>query len=170
MILEKLFGLRKYRKYPIKRDDRGQSLRAGCFQLFDEGKRPVEVARELAMKKSTVQSYFRQWKLIGPDFEKKYTYVRELLKKSAPNRDHNLELYAKACGISKEEFEAVLAKPHGLRRLMTGKLYFPGHASADHKREVALELALLISDHLVKNGGQFGDVLFAFESLMKARM
>ena len=137
MKLQRLFRIRKSRKYPIKRDSRGQSLRARCFQRFDEEKRPVEVAKELGMKES------------------------------APDRNHTLDLFARACGISKEDLETILTQPHGLRRLMTGKFYFPRHADDDRKRQVGLEVALFISDHLIKNGGTVEDVRFAFEHWMK---
>jgi hypothetical protein len=53
---------------------------------------------------------------------------------------------------------------------MTGKYYFPAHADADHKRSVVLELALLISDHLIKNGGKFGDVYFALKRYLWENM
>ncbi len=131
--------------------------------------RPVEAADELKMKESTAKRYFQQWKKLGPNFEKQYTYVRGLFKKTAPDRDRNLDLFAKTWGIPKEKLEAILTRPHGLRQLMTGKFYFPGHANTDHKLHVALELALIISNHLIKNGGEFDDVRFAFERLMKQK-
>ncbi len=131
--------------------------------------RPVEVAKKLGMKVSTVYKYYQQWKRLGPNFEKKYAFIKSLLKKNAPDRDRNLELFARTCGTTKEEFEAVLAKPHGLRRLMTGRLYFPAHEDADRKRQAVLEVALLIHDHLIKNGGAIDDVRFTLESLMNQR-
>ncbi|MFC2038367.1 hypothetical protein ACFLUG_01155 [Chloroflexota bacterium] len=167
MNLRKLFGIGRSRKFPIQYDDNGQSLRTRCFQRFDEGGRPVEVARELEMKVKTAERYFQDWKAIGPNFEERHSFVKELFKKDNPDRDSNLEMYASVWGIKKEELETILAQPNGLKRLMTGKFYLPGHANADYKRHVALEVALLISDHLIKNGGKFADVLYAFERLMK---
>ena len=38
MKLRKLFRVKKSRKYPIRRDGEGLSLRARCFDLFEEGK------------------------------------------------------------------------------------------------------------------------------------
>jgi len=138
--------------------------------LFDEGERPVEVTKLLEMKDSTAKRYFQQWKKLGPNFERKYAYTKSLFERSAPDRDNNLELFARACGITKEKLEVILAKPQGLRQLMSGKLYFPEHSNSDHKLHVSLKLALLISDHLIINGGKIEDVLFAFESLMNVRM
>jgi hypothetical protein len=169
MKLRKLLHISKKRKYPIKRDGEGLSLRARCFELFEQGKRPVEVAEELRMEVSTTCRYFCDWKRVGPNFERKLTYIQSLFKKTTPDRDYNIELFAKTWGISKEQLETILSQSHGLRRLMTGKFYFPAHADIDHKRSVALELALLISDHLTKNGGKFVDVFYALKHYMQER-
>lgn len=139
------------------------------FKLFEQGKRPVAVAEELKVDETTVSRYFRDWKRLGLHFERKYAYVKSLFEKTAPDRDGNIELFAKVLKIEKEEFETILCRPHGLRRLMTGKFYFPAHADIDHKRSVALELALLISDHFTKNGGKFEDVYFALKRYMQER-
>lgn len=69
MSLKRIFGVKKSRKYPLQFDSRGQSLRARCSALFDEGMRPTEVVKELGMKRSTADTYFKQWKWLGPDFE-----------------------------------------------------------------------------------------------------
>jgi hypothetical protein len=167
MKIGRLFQIKKSRKYPIKRDGRGLSLRVRCFELFDQGKRPVEVAAELKAKEATVVRYFRDWKRRGPNFDLQYAYVKSLFSKTSPERDKNLEQFSKMCGISKEEFEAILSQPHGLRRFLTGKLYFPIQADADHKRSVALKIAVLISDHLVKNKGYYEDVYYALERYFK---
>ncbi|MFC1953066.1 hypothetical protein ACFLWR_02925 [Chloroflexota bacterium] len=167
MILQRLFRSQKPRKHPIRRDSQGKSLRARCFEQFYEGKRPVEVATELGMKKSTSIRYFQDWKRLDPDFKKQYSFVKGLLKKTAPDRESTLEMLAGVFGISKEELETILIKPHGLRQLLTGKIVLPGQPNAEYKSKVSLKLALLISNHLVKNGGKFEDVRFAFERLMK---
>jgi hypothetical protein len=44
---------------------------------------------------------------------------------------------------------------------MTGKIYPPAHADTDHKRSVALALALMISNFLTEHGGKLEDVYFA---------
>jgi hypothetical protein len=119
------------------------------------------------MKEATVFRYFRVWKQLGPNFEQQYAYVRSLFKKTAPDRDYNVELFARVWGIEKERLETILSQPHGLRRLMTGKFYFPAHADADHKRHMVLKLALMISDFLIKNRGNFGDFFFALKHYMQ---
>jgi hypothetical protein len=109
-----------------------EKILAGNPPRVNAGKRPAVVAEEMEMKETTVFRYFRDWKRLGPNFETQYAYVKSLFIKTAPDRDRNIELFAKACGIPKEEFEAILSRPHGLRRFLTGQLYFPVNADADH--------------------------------------
>jgi hypothetical protein len=160
-------GRKKSRKYPIKRNEEGLSLRARCFALFEQGKRPAEIAIELKTKEATVFRYYRDWKLQGPKFDTQYAFVKSLFNKTSSERDKNLELFSRACGVSKEQFEAILSTPHGLRRFLTGTLYFPIQADADHKSSVALQLALLFSDHLVKYKANFEDIYLALNRYIK---
>lgn len=170
MKLSKLFRVKESRKYPIKRDIEGLSLRARCFELFEQGKRPVVVVEELKINETTVFRYFRDWKRLGPSFEPRYAYVKSLFKKTASDRDSNIELFSGVWGIEKEQLEAILSQPHGLRRLMTGKLFMPAHGEIDHKRHVSLQLALLISDHVTKHGGKIGDVFSAIKRYIRENM
>jgi len=162
----KRFGRKKRRKYPIKRDEKGKSARSRCFEMFEEQISLREIAERMGVQINTVEKYYQQWKK-NPKLEQQLAYFKELLKKTAPDRERTIELIAKICRIPKEQVETILHQPHGLRRILTGKFYFPAHADADHKRYVVLELASLISDHLVKNGGKFEDVSFAFQRWMK---
>ena len=65
--------------------------------------------------------------------------------------------------------ETILSQSHGLRRLITGKLYFPVQAEADHKKHVALELAMVMAEHLTQ-GGQFEDLYVSIKRYMKENM
>jgi hypothetical protein len=164
-----IFGRKKRRKYPIKRDEKGRSARSRCFEMFADNIPFDEIARIVGVKVDTVRRYHQQWKN-DPVFEKRYIFIQSLFKKTAPDRESNLELFARVCGITKEQFEAILYQPHGLRRLMTNKIYLPVQADADHRRHMALELALLITEHLIKNKGKFEDVYFALKRLMQENM
>jgi hypothetical protein len=137
--------------------------------LFDEKKRPVDVAKELGMKNSTAFRYFQQWKKVGPNFEREYNFFKEALKTPSPGQDRLLELTARTCGISKEELESLLTQPHGLKQLLTGKFPVPANEERYHKLQVALELGLCISNHLVEERGKYEDVLYAFDRFMKVR-
>jgi hypothetical protein len=170
MKIGRLFHVKRARKYPVIYDEKGLSLRERSFDLFWLGKRPVEVAVKLNAKESTIFRYFRDWKKLDPNFDLQYAYVKSLFNKNSPDRDKNLDLFSKACGISKEQLESILSAPHGLRRFLTGKLYFPVQADADHKRSVALKIAVLFSDHLVKNKGYYEDIYYALDRYMKRNM
>jgi hypothetical protein len=165
----RLFGWKKRRKYPVKVDEQGRSARSRCFEMFAEDVPFNEVVKVTGVKIDTVRRYHQQWQK-KPDIERQYAYVKELFKKTTPDRDKNVELFSTTLGIEKEQFEAVLSQPHGLRRIITGKFYFPARAEVDHKRSVALELALLISDHLIKHSGKFHDVYLALRRLLHQEM
>jgi hypothetical protein len=167
MNLRKLFGLKKSRKYPIQRDWYGKSLRKRCFEAFDEGERPVQVARELKAKETTVFRYFQQWNKVGPTFEKQLTYIKGLLAKDSPSQGRMLEFFSDICGVTVEEFQAILSTPHGLRRLLTRTLPLPVYKDIADKRVMALDIATVIQEHLVKPQGSYEDVLYAFNHLMK---
>ena len=169
MAIFKRFGWKKRRKYPIKRDETGRSARSRCFEMFEERIPTGEIAERVGIKTNTVSKYYQQWKK-NPKLEQQLAYFKGLLKKTAPDRELTIELVSKICGITKEQVEEILHQPHGLRRILTGKFYFPAHANADHKRRIALQLALLISDHLIKNGGKFQDVYFAFRRYIQENM
>ena len=166
MPIGKWFGLKKKRKYPIKLDDQGKSARSRCFEMFEEQITVNEIANQVGVTVDTVRRYHRQWKK-NPNFERQHAFIKRLIKKTAPDRERTLELIASSCGIPREQLETILSQPHGLRRLMTGKFYFPGHANADHKRYVVLELAILISEYLEKNGGKYEDIYYAFQRWMQ---
>jgi hypothetical protein len=117
----------------------------------------------------TVRRYRLQWKK-DPNFERCYIYVRSLFGKVNPERDKNMEMFASTWGFSKEQFELILSQSHGLRRLMTRKIQSPANAEADNKRHLALNLALLVSDHLTKHGGKYEDVYYSFKRWMQENM
>ena len=166
MRLPRLSRSKKSRKYPVQRDQEGKSLRSRCIERFNQNRRPAEVAKELNMPPATAQRYFRDWKILGPNFERLYAFVKGLFKKTNPEREKNIDLFALTLGIKKEQFEVVLLQPHGLRRFLTGKLYFPVQAEADHKLHIALALGLLVADHLGKNGGKYEDIYHSLQRFM----
>jgi hypothetical protein len=162
----KVFKRTKRRKYPIIRDETGKSARQRCFEMFEEQVPFEEIAAATSAKLDTVYRCHRQW-LKNPGIETTIKYFKKLLNPLAPNRERQIELIAQVLGFSKEQVETTLRQPHGLRRLFSGKIYFPKQAEADHKCYIAMEIANLISDHLLKNGGKLEDVKYAFDRWMK---
>jgi hypothetical protein len=164
----KIFRWKKRRKYPVKVDEEGRSARSRCFEMFPQEIPLREITRETGVRVDTVRRYHLQWKK-DPGFEKLYSYTKSLFDKNTPSRDGNIELFARAWGIDKERLEAILSQPRGLQRLLSGKFYFPVQAEVDNKRRMALDLALLIFDHLTKRGGKFEDVYFALKRYLRER-
>lgn len=167
MRLSNLFSKKRSRKYPIRRDPAGLSLRARCFAQFREGKRPATLSLELDIKKETAFRYFRDFQQKDPNFERFLELVRSYFKKDNPERDSNLELFAGTWGIKKEELETILSQPYGLRRLLGRKIYMPVHAREDHILSKSLELALYFSDFIIKDGGKFEDIYQGLTFLFK---
>ncbi len=167
MRLPRVFRIRKAgRRYPVKRDEQGRSARRRCFKMFFDQVPLDEIVGVVEVTPETVRRYYLQWRQ-EPVHREGYSFARHLFAQANPNRDANLELFAKAWGITKEQLEIIHSQPHGLNRLITGKIYAPAHQAADHKRHVALEVAVLIADHLTKKGGAVEDVCFAFQRWMQ---
>jgi hypothetical protein len=166
MRLPKVFRSRKSRKYPVKRDEQGRSARSRCFKMFFDNVPLDDIVGMVDVTPDTVRRYYLQWRQ-EPVHREGYAYARHLFARANPHRDSNLEPFARAWGITKEQLEITLSQPHGLRRLVTGKIYAPAHQAADYRRHVALKVAVLIADHLTKKGGTFEDVCFSFQRWME---
>ncbi len=166
MKLPKMFQRKRGRKYPIKRDGEGRTARQRCFEMLKDKVPLPEIAKTVGVKIETVRKYYQQWKK-NPDIERNLAYYNWIFDPSAPDRERSKEITASLFGMSKEQLETVLQQPYGLRRLLSNKIYSPAHADAAHKRHIAMELALLISDHLVKHDGKFEDVYFAIKHWMQ---
>jgi hypothetical protein len=160
------FFKRKKRRYPIKFDEERRSARSRCLELFAQKVPDQEIAAKVGVPLDTVRKYRLQWKK-DPGFERKYLYVKSLFHKTNPDRDKNLELFASAWGLTKEQLNSILTQSHGLQRLLARKIQTPAQAKADRKRHIALELALLISDHLVEHGGKYEDVYYSLQRWMQ---
>jgi hypothetical protein len=165
MRLRRLFRIQKSRKYPIKRDEYGRSARSRCFEMFPKMIPLKEIAKETRVSVETIQRYHRQWKQ-NPNFEGQLRFVKSLFDTKASLRDENIKIYSKALGITPDNFEEILFQPHGLKRLMQGKIYTPAKESVDHKIHIAFAFSMLISDHIMKNQGSFEDVYNTFKRWM----
>ena len=164
-----IFNRKRSRKYPIIRDEYGQSARSRAFELFEDGVQLNEISEEVGIKIQTVYKYHQQW-MKNPHIEQQLKYFGELFKKTAPERNKSIDLFASACRITPDELEAILAKPHGLRSLLNRKFRLPAHDDMDHRRHIAFAFAVLMSEHLIENGGKFQDIFISFKRLLKQVM
>jgi hypothetical protein len=165
MGLKRLFGHRG-RKYPIIRDSSGKTGRQRCFELFEDQVPGDEIARVVGVKASTVATYYKQWKKYG-NLDPQVAYLKELLKKDSTVRDQTLDIWANSFKVPREELETIVHQPNGIKRMLTRKIYFPAQKEADMKRFIALQLALLLTDHLLTSGGDFEEVYQSLKQLLQ---
>ena len=70
--------LRKRRKYPIKRNEFGESARRRAFDCFDRGLRPAQVANEVGISPRTACRYFADWKRHRPKLDARYHFFQRV--------------------------------------------------------------------------------------------
>jgi transposase len=114
-------GLKKGRKYPIKRDEFGRSARQQAFKLFDKGMRPAAVARLVDVKPKTAFTYFRAWKKQGGNLEGLYKVARTMMRRPGGFSPTVISILAEELGMAEEEVVERLQKPWGLKQLMMGR-------------------------------------------------
>jgi hypothetical protein len=70
-------------RYPIKRDESGQSARRRAFDAFDEGLKPADVAPMVDISVRTAGRYFEGWKKLPQNFEMRYGLAKMALRTDA---------------------------------------------------------------------------------------
>ena len=117
------FLLWKWRKYPIKQDEQGRSLRQRSFELFDKKLRPSEIYKQhlLTIKQKTLLRYYEDWK------RKKGDHVSDrMIKKVMKNNPDFTEKLTRTLSQELEmPFEEVIKrmqKPWGLQQALRGQL------------------------------------------------
>lgn len=109
------------RKHPIIRDDWGKSARARCFDAFDVGKRPVEVAKKLGLRPKTAYQYHWQWKKLPRHFNESYHALKKLLKEMPEARNKIIKTLSKELDLPEYKIELWLQSPWGLKQIKSGK-------------------------------------------------
>lgn len=110
----------KGRKYPIRKDDEGRSLRQRAFHEFDKGLRPAQVARELGAKPATMYHYHHDWKKSDQPLPVMYRILRIALKH--PNARRRLaERLARHFDVPVADVLERLQKPWAAKQLATGE-------------------------------------------------
>jgi hypothetical protein len=112
---------KKSRKYPVRYNEFGRSLRKRAFELFDNGQRPMQVCKELPIKVRTCLRYWADWKRTPPNLERRYTFLRKALKNNTGLKEDILESVAEYNHISRDEVIRRFRLPHGLKQLLLGK-------------------------------------------------
>ena len=130
------------RRYPIQRDEDGQSLRQRCFTLFKRGKKADEVAVILRMKLSTARRYYSEWNRCPPSREGTYKSIKQGLKKSGDLSPNIVGMIGKSLGIPEWEVLSMISRPYGLKQLIMGDLVQQKKKKSYNSQEERLEAAL----------------------------
>ena len=140
----------KERKYPIKRDEYGQSARSRAFAAFDAGKRPAEIYEQIGISKRTANRYFADWKEYPKELRFRIEGIKQGMKKNSKFSNRIIAILAKYLKLSPEEVEVRLEKPWGLQKLIKGFFTARSEAKAQSAEEarliVGLRVALLMEN------------------------
>ena len=138
------FLLWKWRKYPIKRDENGRSLRQRAFELFDKKLRPSEIYKQqlLPVKLTTLFRYFEDWKKMGD--HNSYRITRRLMKNNPDITEKLIEALSKKLEMPVEEVIKRIQKPWGLKQALRGDWPDYGLEREQSEVEDRLEGALCI--------------------------
>jgi hypothetical protein len=134
----RLFGspiiiTRDRRKYPIKRDESGQSARKRAFAAFDESKKPEEVYCNIRISLRTARRYYADWKKLPENFTKNYELQRKLKRRGSPfYDDKTIMMAATELCISEEEVAYYLQQSWGLHKIIRGEFI----ADQDRKNQL----------------------------------
>ncbi len=112
----------KWRKYPIKRDEDGRSLRQQAFALFDQKYRPAQIYKQqlLPAKLATLFRYFENWKTIGD--HNSYRITRKVMKSNPDFTEQLAEALSKKLEMPVEEVWRRMGEPWGLKQALRGEL------------------------------------------------
>lgn len=115
------FLIWKWRRYPIRWDDRGRSLRRQAFQLFNQKLRPSQIYKQqlLQAKPKTLLRYYEDWKKKGD--HSSYRIIRKVMKNNPDFTDHMVQGLAKHLEMSVEEVKERMLRPWGLKQALRGQ-------------------------------------------------
>ena len=151
------------RKYPIIRDEDGQSSRQQAFQLFNEGYRPMQIFHMhiLPVPRNTLLRYYEDWKKQNHKISD--AQFKRYLKASPELSQEYVNMLAEYFGVPEEEIIVRMQKPWGISSLSKGELPDRRLFRIQSKVERRLELALrfiYLGEHVFKNNPkQIGDLI-----------
>ena len=132
----------KWRKYPIRLDERGRSLRQQAFELFDDKLRPSQIYKQqlLPAKLKTLLRYYEDWKKKKGSTH--YRILREINKKNPDIKQEIVTALSEKLEMPVEEVIKRMGKPWGLVRYLRGQWPNPRLAREQSDIERRLEGAL----------------------------
>jgi len=115
------FLLWKRRRYPIRRDDRGRSLRQQAFELFDNKLRPTEIYKQQLMraKLTTLFRYYEDWKRKGDHVS--YRITKKVMKENPDFTQQMIMALSEHLEMPVQEVIRRLQRPWGLKQALRGQ-------------------------------------------------
>ena len=115
------FLIWKWRKYPIRRDERGRSLRQQAFELFSKGLRPAQIYRQQLVPASlrTLFRYYEDWK--KRDDRVSYRITKKVMKDNPDFTEQLIKSLSKHLKIPIGEVIKRMQKPWGLLQALRGE-------------------------------------------------
>lgn len=146
--LAKIHRTSDKRRYPIKRDEYGYSARARAFDLFDLGRRPKDVCREVDISLTTACRYFHDWKKAGGrNARSRLSVTAQIIRRKLEVSDEVVQKLAEYYDVSPDEIIARAQKPWGVLRLLRGgwpnRRLDKEYGKQDKRLRAALELIKL---------------------------
>ncbi len=138
------FLIWKWRKYPIKRDEDGRSLREQSFDLFEKKYRPSQIYKQrlLPVKLKTLFRYFEDWKKVGDHLS--YRMIRTVIKQNPDVNQQIIEALAKHLRLPVEAVQKRMLEPWGLLQLLRGEPASDRFKKEQHVNEARMRAALNI--------------------------
>ncbi|MFC2069053.1 hypothetical protein ACFLTP_08645 [Chloroflexota bacterium] len=140
----KLLLKKRGRKYPIARDEYGQSLRQRAFKLFRVQYRPAQVSKMLPISMRTACRYFEYWKKMTHKVP--FSHIKQLMKKNPELSEYMIGMLAEYYGVPRDLIVLRMQKPWGIRQLLKGE--FPkarverARSEIEQRLEAGLRLVL----------------------------
>jgi hypothetical protein len=108
----------KWRKYPIKRDEDGRSLRQQAFALFNKKLRPSEIYKQQLVQASqkTLFRYYEDWKKEHNQIS--YRVIRKIFKNNPDITEKLIETLSHKLEMPVEEVRRRIGEPWGLKRAL----------------------------------------------------
>jgi hypothetical protein len=145
--------LKKSRKYPIKRDEYGQSARQQAFILFSHGFRPAQIFKDkmVPVKKTTLFRYHADWKKVKN--VPAYSIFRKLRKTHPEIADDTIKMLAEELRTTEEEVTLLWSKPWGVKQLLSGEWPRTDRAEIQGK----IQSRLVASLEIIRLGEIYGN-------------
>ncbi|MFC2066780.1 hypothetical protein ACFLUO_07000 [Chloroflexota bacterium] len=109
----------KGRRYPIKRDENGRSVRQRAFDLFGAGQRPAQVCKTIAISLRTACRYYADFKKLHHRLP--YSTIRKWMRENPEFSEKVIAMLATSLEMSQEEVIVRMQKPWGLMEALKGR-------------------------------------------------